>query len=292
MGDHRERRQAHRRTGDYRRQQSAEDRIQHADRNRHADQVVDKGEEQVLTDVAKRCPRWRDRLMNAGGCFQRAVTLTVKIARFDYNRAKYPEVVMSAKRTVPTVVDATTLKMSLGSIGERVRTADLQITKHGTPQAVVISVDRYHRLTRLEPVDPSSLEALQQEFDDKLARMQSAQQGVAMNRLMDADEDDIKRFLSQHYNQNPVPPMVKPAEAFATGSKRVVRSKPFNAIQVLTVPALNAKRPISERLTVVETKPRKQGGSASGAVIHHKAGKILSVAASAATATKPRKRAK
>ncbi len=151
--------------------------------------------------------------MNAGGCFQRAVTLKVKIARFDYNRAKYPGVVMSAKRIVPTVVDATTLKMSLGSIGERVRTADLQITKHGTPQAVVISVDRYLRLTRLEPVDPSSLEALQQEFDDKLARMQSAQQGVAMNRLMDADEDDIKRFLSQHYDQNPVPPMVKPVAA-------------------------------------------------------------------------------
>ncbi|WP_295678757.1 type II toxin-antitoxin system prevent-host-death family antitoxin [uncultured Nevskia sp.] len=199
---------------------------------------------------------------------------------------------MSAKRTVPTVVDATTLKMSLGSIGERVRTADLQITKHGTPQAVVISVDRYHRLTRLEPVDPSSLEALRQEFDDKLARMQSAQQGGAMNRLMDADEDDINRFLNKHYDQNPVSPMVKPAEAFATGSKRVVRSKPFNAIQVLTVPMLKAKRPISERLTVVETKQRKLGGSASGVVIHHKAGKVLSVAASAATATKPRKRAK
>lgn len=67
MGDHRERLQAHRRTADHRRQQPADDRIQHAGRNRHADTVVDKGEEQVLTDVAKRCPRRRDRLMNAGG---------------------------------------------------------------------------------------------------------------------------------------------------------------------------------------------------------------------------------
>ncbi len=195
---------------------------------------------------------------------------------------------MSAKRTVPTVVDATALKMSLGSIGERVRTQDLQITKHGAPQAMVISVDRYLRLTRLEPVDPSSLETLQKEFDDKLARMQSAQQGVAMNRLMDAGEEDITRFLNQHYDQNPVPPMAQPAEAFATGTKRLIKSKPFNAMQILTVPSLKDKNPVAVPFTVVERKANKQSGSRS-IVVHNKTGKIRSVAATAATATKSRK---
>ncbi len=200
---------------------------------------------------------------------------------------------MSAKRTVPTVVDATALKMSLGSIGERVRTQDLQITKHGTPQAMVISVDRYHRLTRLEPVDPSSLEALQQEFDDKLARMQSAQQGVAMNRLMDADEDDINRFLNQHYDQSPVPPMATSVEAFATGTKRVVSSKPFNAIQVLTVPSLKAKKSISAPFTVVEKNPDKQGASRSAVMAHAASGRKIGLGASViAKATKPRKPSK
>lgn len=199
---------------------------------------------------------------------------------------------MSAKRTIPTVVDATALKMSLGSIGERVRTQDLQITKHGTPQAMVISVDRYQRLTRLEPVDLSSLEALQKEFDDKVARMQSAQQGVAMNRLMDADEEDINQFLNQHYDQNPVPPMTKPIEAFAVGTKRVARPKPFNMISVATSPSLSAKSPISAPSTVVERNPNKKGISRSGVVLHDRSGKILSVAGVATKATKLKKSSK
>lgn len=122
---------------------------------------------------------------------------------------------MTTKRTSLTVVDATSLKMSLGTIGDRVRTQDLQITKHGTPQAVVISVDRYERLSRLEPVDVSSLQALQDEFDRMLAKMQSPQQGTAMNRLMDADEDDITGFLGKHYAANPVPAMADQARVEA-----------------------------------------------------------------------------
>ncbi len=199
---------------------------------------------------------------------------------------------MSTRRFIPTVVDATTLKMSLGSIGERVRTEDLQITKHGTPQAMVISVDRYHRLTRLEPVDPSSLEALHQEFDNKLVRMQSAQQGVAMNRLMDADEDDINRFLNQHYDQNPVPQMANPAKAFTAGGG-VARSKPFNAMQVLTVPSVKAKKPSQAPFTVVKKNPDHRGAFRSSVVAHAASGKkIVSVASVAAKATQSKKPSK
>lgn len=116
---------------------------------------------------------------------------------------------MPVKKNLLATADVTTLKMSLGKIAKRVRNEDLQITKHGKPQAVIISVDRYRRLTRLETNESSPLEALRKEFDKMLARMQRPQQGDSMNQLMHADEDDITRFLKQHYDQNQAPPMAK-----------------------------------------------------------------------------------
>ena len=50
--DHRNRTETHRRAGDHRTEQHAEERIKHAGRDRHAERVVDEREEQILPDVA------------------------------------------------------------------------------------------------------------------------------------------------------------------------------------------------------------------------------------------------
>lgn len=128
------------------------------------------------------------------------------------------------------IVDATSLKMSLGTIFDRVLTEDLKITKHGNPQAVVMSLERYERLSRLEPVDAVALDALRAEFDAKYAHMQTRKQEAAMNLLMDADEDDITAFLGQHYDANPVAPMAKETSPTAPETKSSKRTR----ISILT----------------------------------------------------------
>src|SRR5579875_1365719 len=54
VADHRYRREAHRRGADHRAQQEADQRVQHAGRDRDRKRIVDKGEEQVLADIAHR----------------------------------------------------------------------------------------------------------------------------------------------------------------------------------------------------------------------------------------------
>lgn len=152
----------------------------------------------------------------------------------------------STMSSVPvSVVDATKLKMSLGTIFDRVLTEDLKITKHGNPQAVVMSLERYERLSRLEPVDVVALEVLRAEFDAKYANMQSRKQEAAMNQLMDADEDDITAFLGQHYDANPVPPMAKGAPA-APGAKTSKRTRGFVAPHALMPDALSIQEAFAQ----------------------------------------------
>lgn len=127
---------------------------------------------------------------------------------------------MSNKALRTVDVDATTLKMSLGTIGERVQTEDLQITKHGTPQAVLISPERYQTLLRLEPVQPSVLDQLRTEFDSMLIAMQEQKQAEAMAQLMSAPEDDINAVLTAHYDANPVPSM---AEITVARPRKVIK---------------------------------------------------------------------
>src|SRR5438105_7103231 len=62
VGYYGDRAHRHRCAGEDRRQQQAEERIEHARGNRHADRVVEKREEQVLFDVAQRRAREADRL--------------------------------------------------------------------------------------------------------------------------------------------------------------------------------------------------------------------------------------
>ena len=56
IADDRDGAERHRRARDHRAEQQAEERIQHARRNRHAEHVVDKRKEQVLPDVASSLP--------------------------------------------------------------------------------------------------------------------------------------------------------------------------------------------------------------------------------------------
>lgn len=144
-----------------------------------------------------------------------------------------------------TIVDATSLKMSLGTIFDRVLNEDLKITKHGNPQAVVMSLERYERLSRLEPVDVAALDALRAEFDAKYAHMQSRKQEAAMKQLMDADEDDITAFLGQHYDANPVPPMAKGAPA-APGAKPPKRTRGIVAPNALIPDALSIQEAFAQ----------------------------------------------
>src|SRR5262245_32789985 len=52
VADDRDGAQAHGRAGDHRTEDDPEDRVEHARRDRDADDVVDEGEEEVLADVA------------------------------------------------------------------------------------------------------------------------------------------------------------------------------------------------------------------------------------------------
>lgn len=48
-------------------------------------------------------------------------------------------------------------------------------------------------------IDQDKLEAVRQEYEAMLLRMQQPQQSEAMNRLMDASEDEIRRELDKYY---------------------------------------------------------------------------------------------
>lgn len=112
---------------------------------------------------------------------------------------------MSTRIAKAVEVDATSLKMSLGQIGQRVKSQDLRVTKHGRTQAIVISPGRYERLLELEETVHPSLDQSSAEFDALVLAMQTPEQGAAMNRLMTAPEDEVLDTLRAHYAKHPVP---------------------------------------------------------------------------------------
>lgn len=48
--------------------------------------------------------------------------------------------------------------------------------------------------------DQDKLEELRQEYEEKVHTMQSPRQVKAMNRLMNASEEEIQQFLDGHYD--------------------------------------------------------------------------------------------
>lgn len=158
---------------------------------------------------------------------------------------------MKAKTPSPTLLDATHLKMGLGSIGKRVLSEDIQITKHGTPQAVIISPDRYAQLTRLEPINPASLGALDQAFEARLDRMQGGKQAAAMDWLMHADEDEITRKLAQHYSRQPIAvTAARPDASHAVVRKAASRSSDLDGISPVSKRFKDGELVIRKSVTV------------------------------------------
>lgn len=49
-------------------------------------------------------------------------------------------------------------------------------------------------------INQDKIEALRQEYEEKLLRMQSPQQAKAMRRLMTLSEDEIRQFLDGYYD--------------------------------------------------------------------------------------------
>lgn len=64
------------------------------------------------------------------------------------------------------------------------------IQKHNVTRAVVISADRYEALTRAQS---PTLDALTVEFDELLARMQTAEAKAGIRSAFDASPDELGR---------------------------------------------------------------------------------------------------
>jgi prevent-host-death family protein len=79
---------------------------------------------------------------------------------------------------------ATEAKNEFGHLLDRaVQGATVVITKHDTPRAVLISVEKFNALQQAPQM---KLDALSAEFDDLLARMQSTSARGAMERAFNA----------------------------------------------------------------------------------------------------------
>jgi len=62
------------------------------------------------------------------------------------------------------------------------------ITKHDTPRAVLMSVDRYEALVR---ADETVLDTLTEQFDALLDRMQAPEAGSAMKEAFEAGPEEL-----------------------------------------------------------------------------------------------------
>jgi prevent-host-death family protein len=64
------------------------------------------------------------------------------------------------------------------------------ITRHNTPRAVVMSVDRFNELSG---VDTTVLDTLTEEFDALFDRMQTPEADAAMDRAFNASPEELGR---------------------------------------------------------------------------------------------------
>jgi antitoxin Phd len=94
-------------------------------------------------------------------------------------------------------IPATVAKNNFGSILDDVmRGRDVVITKHNSPKAVVMSVERFSALVRASSPD---LTALAADFDARLARMQTPKVGGAMQAAFDASPDELGRAALKQF---------------------------------------------------------------------------------------------
>ena len=94
-------------------------------------------------------------------------------------------------------IPATVAKNNFGSILDDVmRGRDVVITKHNSPKAVVMSVERFNALARASSPD---LTALAADFDARLARMQTPKVSGAMQAAFDASPDELGRAALKQF---------------------------------------------------------------------------------------------
>lgn len=94
-------------------------------------------------------------------------------------------------------IPATVAKNNFGSILDDVmRGRDVVITKHNSPKAVVMSVERFSALARASSPD---LTALAADFDARLARMQTPKISGAIQAAFDASPGELGRAALKQF---------------------------------------------------------------------------------------------
>ena len=94
-------------------------------------------------------------------------------------------------------IPATVAKNNFGSILDDVmRGRDVVITKHNSPKAVVMSVERFSALARASSPD---LTALAADFDARLARMQTPKIRGAIQAAFDASPGELGRAALKQF---------------------------------------------------------------------------------------------
>ena len=89
-------------------------------------------------------------------------------------------------------VPATRLKNEFGSVLDRAtREGAVAITRHDTPKAVLVSYDEFQALVKARS---HSLNDLEGEFDDLLARMQTPKAGKATEAAFNASPAELGRI--------------------------------------------------------------------------------------------------
>ena len=92
-------------------------------------------------------------------------------------------------RTPRSTITSTEAQNEFGRLMEEAsQDGEVVITKHGHPKAVLLSVARYEELQERES---ASLAALNGQFDQMLARMQTTQSRDAVSRLFDASPEEL-----------------------------------------------------------------------------------------------------
>ncbi len=107
-------------------------------------------------------------------------------------RRPYSPVVPHRRQSEPVqsdAISATDAKNEFGRILEKViRGGRIVITKHDSPKAVVISIDEFNALSNAHRVE---LEALTEQFDRLLARMQTPPARAGMNAAVHAKPKEL-----------------------------------------------------------------------------------------------------
>jgi prevent-host-death family protein len=97
------------------------------------------------------------------------------------------------------VVQATMAKNRFGAILRRARTGEpVIISKHGTPEFVVMEYRRYHSLVHnTRGRDERQLDALRDEFHTLYTQMQTSKSRQGVGRLLSATAENLNQIASK-----------------------------------------------------------------------------------------------